>query len=38
MLRGEDTGNCERKNYTAFCGELALEETTDLSYDRLLNE
>ena len=33
-----DTGNCMRKHQIALCIELAFEEATDLSQDRLQNE
>ena len=28
----------KRKHYNVLCGELSLEETMDLSYDRMRNE
>jgi hypothetical protein len=38
LRKSEETGNWNRKHYIPVCGELALEETVDLSQDRLLNE
>ena len=38
LRKGEDTLIWKRKLWIALCGELALEEALDLSYDRLLNE
>jgi len=34
----EYTGNPKRKHQIALCGELALEEATDLSQDKVINE
>ena len=34
----ECTGNPNRKYQTALCGENALEEATDLSQDKVINE
>jgi hypothetical protein len=34
----EYTGNPNRKYKTALCGELALEEFTDLPQDKVINE
>jgi hypothetical protein len=31
LRKREDTGNQKRKHWIALCGELALEETMDLS-------
>jgi hypothetical protein len=31
LMNRQDTGNGKRKHYIALCGELALEEATDLS-------
>jgi len=33
LRKKKDTGNWKRKHYIALCGELALEETMDMSYD-----
>jgi hypothetical protein len=38
LRKGEDTLIWRRKLWIALCGELALEEALDLSWDRLLNE
>ena len=38
LRKGEDTVIWKRKLWIALCGELALEEALDLSWDRLLNE
>jgi len=38
LREGENAGNWKIKNETALCGELALQEAKDLSYDRIRNE
>ena len=38
LTKQMDTGNWNRKRYIALCGELALEEAVNMSYDRLRNE
>jgi hypothetical protein len=38
LRKGEDTLIWKRKLWIALCGEVALEEVLDLSYDRVLNE
>jgi DNA phosphorothioation-dependent restriction protein DptG len=38
LRKREDAVNLKTKHYIALCGELALEETMDLSYDRLQDE
>jgi hypothetical protein len=38
LRKGKNILICRRKLWIALCGELALEESLDLSYDRLLNE
>ena len=36
LRKGEDTGNWKIEHYMALCGELALEEATDLSSEYMM--